>query len=182
MLLKEFVVQSAIFEARNYIRDNLIENVNDYLSLTLAKLNNKKPEDTAKGKPDYIDLGHLAVIVTGLKILANPDYRTGLTKQDVGINPNDAKELFAVLNKVDKDGKDPEDVLNVFIALCKLAPAAAKKQRAELEIFQTGDDAERKHAAQELQRLIIKVGQMFNKLRASSTTTRGVDIPSLGEI
>lgn len=182
MLLKEFVVQSALFEARKYVRDNLMENINDYLSLTVAKLNGKKPEDVAKGKPDYIDLGHLAFIVTGLKILANPDYRTGLTKQDVGINPNDAKELFNLLNRVDKQGKDPSDVINVFIALCKLAPAALKKQRAELEIFQTGDDAERKHAAQELQKLISKVSQTFGKLRVASTSTRGVDIPSLGAI
>lgn len=174
MILKELL----LFETKQY----LVENVNDYLSTTLAKLSNKKPEDTARGAKNYIDLGHLAFIITGLKILANPDYRTGLTKSEVGINPNDAKELFDILNRVDRNGKDPADVINVFIALCKLAPAGLKRQRAELEIFQTGDESERRHAAQELQKFLLKVSQMFNKVRVASNSTRGVDIPNLGDI
>jgi len=183
MKLKEFLVESAIIEARAYIRDNLFENVNDYLSLMLTKLSNKKPEDNFKsGSPDAVDLDHLAMIITGLKVVANPDFRAGLTKQDIGINPNDAKELFNVLNQVDKMGKDQSGIINVFKALCKLTPAGLKHERAKLDIFKTGDDAERKNQAQELQKLVVKVSQMFNKIKTSASATRGVDIPTLGEL
>jgi len=182
MKLKEFLVESALVEAKAYIRDNLFENVNDYLSLTLTKINNKKPQDLFKAGPDMLDLDHLAMIITGLKIVSNPDYRAGLTKQDVGINPNDAKELFNLLNQVDKQGKDQSSVMNVFKALCKLAPQGLKNERTKLDIFKTGDDAERKHEAQELQKLVVKVGQMFNKIRTAANSTRGVDIPTLGDM
>ena len=182
MKLKEFLLESALTEMKAHIKDNLFENINDYLSLTLAKINNKKPQDLFKPGADMLDLDHLAMIITGLKIVANPDYRAGLTKNQIGINPNDAKDLFNILNQVDKMGKDQPGVINVFKALCKLAPSALKNERAELEIFKTGDDAERKHQAQELQKLIVKVGQMFNKIRNAASSTRGVDIPSLGDI
>jgi len=183
MKLKEFLVESALIEVRAHIRDNLFENINDYLSLTLAKLNNKKPQDLFKaGSPDEINLDHLAMIIAGLKVVANPDFRAGLTKQDIGINPNDAKDLFNLLNQVDKQGKDQGAVINVFKAVCKLAPQGLKNERAKLDIFKTGDDAERKHEAQELQKLVVKVGQMFNKIRTAANSTRGVDIPTLGDM
>ena len=178
MLLKEFVLESAITSSRN----ELFENVSEYLTLTLAKLNKRQLDISNKESLDYVDLSHLAIIVTGLKILANPDYRTGLTKREIGINPNDSKDLIAILNRVDKQGKDPRDVLNVFLALCKLAPSGLKQQRQELEAFATGTDDERKKAAQELQKFIIKASQMFNKIKFSSSSTRGVDVASLGEI
>jgi hypothetical protein len=181
MRLVEFIIESTINQTRAHIRDNLFENVNDYLTTTLAKLNSKKPQDLFKaGDPNTLDLNHLALILTGLKIIANPDYRAGLTKRDVGINPNDAKELFNLLNQVDKQGKDSTSVLNVFKSLCKMAPAALKQQREALDIFKTGDDAERKHAAQDLQKFVLKVAQVFNKVHVSAQSTRGVDIPALG--
>lgn len=180
MKLKDFILEAAIVEARNLI---LLETVNDYLSLVAAQIKNKKPADLFKdGDPKALDLDHLALIVTGLKIVSNPDYRGAVTKKDIGINPNDAKELFNVLNQVDKMGKDDQAVTNVFKALCKLAPQGLKKERAELDVFKTGSDAERNHELQELQKLVTKVSQMFSKLRASSQTTRGVDVPSLGDI
>lgn len=105
------------------VRWFVVDSVDDFLSLTLAKLKNKKPEDNFKeGDANAIDLDHLAKIVVGLKILANPDHRAGITKRDIGINPNDAKDLFNLLDKVDKTGKDPEAVTVVFTALGKLAP------------------------------------------------------------
>jgi hypothetical protein len=182
MKLKEFIIESAIASARKHVRENLLENVNDYLSLVLAQLNNKKPQDLFKADdPKALDLNHLAMIMTGMKIIADPDYRAGITKRDVGMNPNDAKELFNLLNLVDKQGKDQDQIKNVFVALCKLAPGALKKQREELDILKAGDDAERKHEIANLQKFMIKTSQLFNKVRVASQGTRGVDVPSLGE-
>lgn len=181
MKLREFIIESAIVSVKAHIRDNLFENVADYLGLVIAQVNNKKPEDLFKANdPKALDLDHLAMILTGLKIIADPDFRAGITKRDVGINPNDAKELFNLLNQVDKQGKDSEAVKNVFKALCKLALPALKKQREELNILKMGDDAERKHMATDLQKLLTKTSQLFNKVRGSAQSTRGVDVPSLG--
>ena len=183
MLLKEFVISSAIYETKNLIRDSLYESINDYLSMTSAQLKTKKPQDVFKeGDPKAVDLDHLALIVTGLKIISNPDYRAGITKRDVGVNVNDAKELFNLLNQVDKFGKDQPAIANVFKALCNLAKPALKKQREELEILKVGDDAQRKHTIQELDKLISKASQMFNKIKTSANSTRGVDIASLGDL
>jgi hypothetical protein len=182
MKLKEFIIESAIVSVKEHVRDHLLENVNEYLSAVFAKLNNKKPQDLFKlNDPNAIDLDHLASILTGLKVLAEPDYRVSLTKRDVGINPNDAKELFNLLNLIDRQGKDPDQIKNVFTALCKIAPGALKQQRQEIEILKTGDDAERKHEVQALQKFMIKISQMFGKIRTASQGTRGVDVPSLGE-
>jgi len=180
MKLKEFLLESTIQSATTHIRDNLFESIVDYLSLVIAQINNKKPDELFKPGPNALDLDHLATILTGLKIVADPDYRAGITKRDVGMNPNDAKELFNVLNQVDKQGKDPEAIKNVFVALCKLAPQALKLQRSELDILSAGDEAERKHEAQSLQQVLTKATQLFNKVRVSATSTRGVDVPSLG--
>ena len=182
MKLKEFIIESALIETRTYIALELFENVNDYLALVLGKLKNKKTAELFKtGDPNAIDLDHLAMIIAGLKIIANPDYRAGLTKADIGMEPNDAKQLFNLLNQVDKQGKDPMEVANVFKAICKLAPNAVKKQRATLDLLKTGDDAERQHEVQELSKFQIKVGQVFGKIKTAAVGTRGVDVPDLGE-
>lgn len=182
MKLREFIIESAFVSTKQIVKDSLFEGVNDYLSLIVAKVNNKKPEDLFKPGPDAIDLDHLAMIITGLKIIADSGYRTGISKQDIGINPNDAKELFNLLNNIDKNGKDSAGVVNVFKALCKLSPVGFKKQREELDIIKTGDDAARKAAAQSIQKLTIQIGQIFNKVKTSASTTGGVDIQSLGSI
>lgn len=182
MKLREFIIESAIVSAKAHIRDHLYENITDYLGLVIAQINNKKHEDLFKANdPKAIDLDHLAMIITGMKIIADPDFRAGITKRDVGINPNDAKELFNLLNQVDKQGKDSEAVKNVFKALTNLAAPALKNQREELNILKTGDDAERKHMAADLQKIMTKTSQLFNKVRISAQSTRGVDVPSLGQ-
>jgi hypothetical protein len=181
MKLKEFIIESAIVSAKAHIRDHLMENINDYLALVIAQLSNKKPQDLFKeNDPKSLDLDHLALMITGLKIIAEPDYRAAITKRDVGVNVNDARELFNLLNLVDKQGHDPDTVNNVFKALCKLAPPALKRQREELEILKIGDDAQRKHAIQDLQKFSAKTVQIFNKVRQSAQSTRGVDVPNLG--
>jgi hypothetical protein len=183
MRLKEFLIESSINKASNFISQNLNESVVDYLQLVYAKLKNKKPEELFKqGSRDALDLDHLAMIITGLKIIAEPDYRASITKQDVGVNINDAKELFNLLNQVNKLGDDPASIVNVFKALTKLAMPSLKRQRQELEILKVGDDAERDHMAQNIQKLTLKTTQLFNKVRAASTGTRGVDVPTLGDV
>jgi hypothetical protein len=187
MKLRDLLVEAAIVDIRTMIVERLLENVNDYLSLTMAKLKNKKPEEAFKaGDPQAVDLDHLALIVTGLYILSNPDYRAGITKQDVGMNPNDLKELFNLLDQVNKQGKDPIAIQNVFKMLCNLAKPALKKKRAELDILQTGDDAERKHELQELEKFTLKVSQMFNKLKSGRDSWKAaggkVELASLGDL
>jgi len=182
MRLKQFLIESTITKATNVIAQ-LDENVVDYLALVYGKLKNKKPEELfGANAKDGINLDQLALIITGLKIIAEPDYRAGITKRDVGVNVNDAKELYNFLNQVDKQGHNQSSIENVFKALAKLAGPSLKKQRQELEVLKLGDDAERQHMAQNIQKLQNKTSQIFNKIRIASTSTRGVDIPTLGDV
>ena len=183
MRFYNFMIESTLESTEQYIKYQLIENINDFLSQTIAKLNNKKPDEIFKSdNPFAINLDHLAIIMTGLRIISNPDYRTAITKDDVGMNPNDAKDLINVLNQIDKNGKDSIAVLNIFKALCKMAPNVLKKQREELNVLQAGDDATRKQEIQKLQRFATLTSQIFNKVQSASTSTRGVNIPSLESI
>lgn len=169
MKLKEFIVESALIEVRSYVANNLFEDVNQYLSLTLAKLKNKKPEEAFKdGDRNAVDLDHLTSIVVGLKVLANSDHRAALTKSDIGIQANDSKEIFRLFSEISKDGNDNPQVEKVFASIAKLAPTAIKKQRSEFEQLKSGDDAERNHIIQQLEQFLHKVSQAYGKLRQSS--------------
>lgn len=172
MKLNEFILESALVEMRSFVANNLFEDVNQYLSMALAKIKNKKPEEAFKeGDPNAVDLDHLTSIVIGLKILSNADHRDSMTKDDIGISPNDPKQFFKLLADVAKDGKDTNDVKAVFAKIAKLAPTAIKKQRTEFEELRSGEEAERKQVQQKLEQFILKVSQLYGKLRQAATTS-----------
>ena len=185
MKLKEFIVESALVEMRNFVANNLFEDVNQYLTMTLAKIKNKSPAEAFKqGDPTAVDLDHLTSIVIGLKILSNADHRDAMTKDDIGISPNDPKQFFKLLADVAKDGKDTTDVKKVFDKIAKLAPTAIKKQRTEFEQLRSGEDAERKHVQQKLEQFTHKVSQLYGKLSqlASGAKSKNMnDVKTVGQ-
>lgn len=169
MKLQQIVLESALVAAREAVRDMILEDVTQYLALTLGKLKNKSPEEAFKsGDKTAVDLDHLTSIVVGLKILANSDHRAAFTRDDIGIQPNNPKELFKLFNDISKDGTDPGYVKKAFERIGSLAPTAVKKQRAEFEKLKVGTDAERRSAVKELETFSNKVTQAFGKLRAQA--------------
>ena len=175
MKLQEFVVESALSEIRKQITSDLFEDVNQYLSLTLAKLKNKKPEELFKtGDPHAIDLDHLAQVVIALKVLGNSDHRSALSKNDVGFQASDNKELFKFLTDVSKDGKDPTYVKKAFAVIAKLTPTAIKKQIEEFQKLRDGEDAERQQVIKNLEQFMHKVSQYYGKLRGTSQAKQDI--------
>ena len=106
--------------------------------------------------------------MVGLKILANSDHRAAFTRDDIGIQPNNPKELFKLFNDIAKDGNDPSYVKKAFKTIGTLAPTALKKQRSEFEKLKVGSDAERRAGIQELEQFSNKVTQAFGKLRSQA--------------
>jgi hypothetical protein len=184
MKLKEFIIESAISEIRKSFTQELFEDVNQYLALTLAKLKNKKPEEAFKtGDPHAIDLDHLSQVIIAMKVLGNSDHRSALTKNEVGFTPADSKELFKFLSDVAKDGNDPQYVKKAFAVIAKLTPTAIKKQTAELQKLKDGSDAERSEVIRNLEQFMHKVSQYYGKLRSAGTKSTSVqDVKTLGTV
>jgi hypothetical protein len=168
MKLRELVVETALIELRKLIADNfLFESVSDHLAVTIAKLKNKDPSKLFNGSPDGIDLDHLALILTGLNVLGNTDYRDAMTKEDIGIDPKNAQELFKLLDEVAKVGKDPEAVTVVFDKIKEIAPKVYTKKRAELDDLKSKDEAVRNQEIKKLEAYMHKVTQSYQKLKTS---------------
>ena len=183
MKLQDFLLEATIVELRKHV-DVISEDVNQYLTLALAKIKNKSPDEAFKdGDSTAVNLDHLTSIVIGLKILANNDYRSVMTRNDIGIQASNPKELFKLFTDVSKDGNsDPSYVVKAFDSICKLAPTAVKKQRSEFEKLRSGSDAERRQVAQELEQFTHKVSQSYGKLRQQAqSSNKQIDIKTLSQ-
>lgn len=160
MKLRNLNEEIAIYELRKEISEVLAESISDYLATSLAQLKHEKD----------VDLDRLAEIVAGLKVLAKPEHRETMTKDDIGINPNSFKELFDLLKSVPKDGKNPPKLVNdVFTALKAVAPSLHKKTREELEVLKSGEKAERDQMINKLTAFFTKANQLFMKLKTRAT-------------
>ena len=182
MRLQEFIIESAIAEIRKSITQELFEDVNQYLALTLAKLKNKKPEEVFKtGDPQAIDLDHLSQVIIAMKVLGNSDHRSALTKNEIGFTAADSKELFKFLSDVAKDGNDPQYVKKAFAVIAKLTPTAIKKQNSELQKLKDGTDSERSAIIRNLEQFMHKVSQYYGKLKSAGTKSSSLqDVKTLG--
>jgi len=168
MKLRDLVVESMIFDLRVQVGAVLGESVADYLSTAVAVLRAKKPEEIFGDSPK-IDLEQMAKIITGLKVLSNKEYRDSITKDDVGLNVQSAKEVFDMLNNVPKDGKNvPKTTDDIFTALKGLVPSLYKKELEKLEQLKDGDESDRKKEIDDLAALTTKVGQMFQSIKSKS--------------
>ena len=181
MEFSNYLIEATVLNVINQHKQVLIENVNEYLALVVAKLkNHKDPFNAPEGQ--RIDLDHLANVVVGLKILGDSDFRQPITKKDIGFNPTDPKDLFNFLNKIDKLGKDPVDVEHILQGLAKIAPSAIKKQQDEFNLLKSGTPAQKQAITSKLEAFMHKVTQIFgavNKAKNSGKSGETVVIPSL---
>lgn len=159
----------AIYEIRERVGTHLSESISDYLGMTIAQLKNDK----------QIDLDKLAEIVAGLKVIGNKDHRESITKDDIGINPNNVKELYNLLNSVSKDiSKSDKMVDEVFTALKSIAPSMYKKTRQEFEVFEKGTKAEKEQLIQKISSFATKVNQLFYKIRHGTSAPTPKEAPT----
>lgn len=146
----------------------LSESIVDFLGATLAKLKHAHPEEVfSEHNPDKVSIEELAKLITGLKIISNKDHREVITKDDVGINPNSAREVFQLLDDVKKDGKHDKDVMKIFGKLADLSPSIYNRELDKLKVLKKDGDAH-DAALMELEKFMLKVSQMFQKLKTGT--------------
>jgi hypothetical protein len=168
MKIRELVISSAEFEVRKAVREKLAESINKHLTSAVALFKARDDEDASdKG----VNLDQLAQLIAGLKVLSKREHRDVITKDDVGVDPNNAKDLFALLDKIpDKPTAEvAKPQAEVFTALAALAPSLLKKEREELELLVDKDSAKRHAAISKLSSFATKVDQMFNQFHTAAT-------------
>jgi Cu/Ag efflux protein CusF len=107
--------------------ETLTEAVNAHLQAAASVLGRRSSSDAdLKG----IDIGELASIVASLKALSKAEYRDSMTKDDIGINPRSAKDLFTFFDKIPSSEKGKLTGLpkEVVTALSKLVPSVNKSE------------------------------------------------------
>jgi hypothetical protein len=166
--LTEVINESVATQVRGAVVEVLSESIVDFLGVTLAKLKHKHPEEVfSEHNPDKVSLEELAKMITALKVISRKEYRSAITHEDVGINPNSAREVFKLLDDVKKDGKTEKNVSKVFDSLSGLAPSIYRKELQQLKQLEI-DGEEHDQAVTELEKFMLKVGQFFTKLKAGT--------------
>jgi hypothetical protein len=171
MKIRELVAESALFELRRAVTTKLSEAINKHLLSASAALSNRKDTDKdLKG----VDVDQLASIITTMKVLSNAEYRDSMTKDDIGINPRNAKELFSFLDQI-PDNKSqelsgvPKEVVS---AVTHLAPSIKSKEVERLKDLGSDDVDTRRAAEAYLKAFATKVDLSYNKVRAAAEATQ----------
>lgn len=170
MKLSDLIIESKLSELRAKIPTLLAESLSEYLAVTLSKLKNKKSDELFKDeKNPLVDLDRLATYITGLKILGNSQYRSAITKDDIGINPGDVTELFKLLDTIPKEeSKIVKEVDDVFDALKSLSPAMFKKERERLDSLKDDESPEKEDVIKKLSAFSLKINQIFSKSKQAT--------------
>lgn len=172
MKLLDISTEAVIVEVRRVINQLLAESISDYLSLAVARLKSKTPSELFMPGPYQFDLDQFAEVIAGLKVLSKADYRETLTHEDLGIDPNDFRELFKFLQSVTRDGKEmPKLTRSVFASLKHVAPSLFKKTRDELEVLKSGRGEKRTEEIRNLSAFVTKANEMFNRVKHQATST-----------
>lgn len=169
MKLRQINTEVALFELREQVGTILGESISDYLAVALAQLKNGKTPD----------LDQLAELIAGLKVLSHSDHRESLTRDDIGINPNNMKELFNVLNGVTKDGKNmPKLTAEMFAALKSIAPSMYRKTREELATLEKGEKAAKEQLIRKIEAFAMKANQLFYKIKHGTNAPANKPAPA----
>lgn len=119
-------------------------------------------------KTEKLDLEQLADIITAIKLLTNADYRTAMTKQDVGIDPNNAHELLKMLDTIPSDPVKPLPTsTRTFVRTVALMSKSLRAKELEaLKALISSDRLVRQAAQVELGKLASLVTAALEKLKA----------------
>lgn len=120
-------------------------------------------EKTAK-----LDLETIADIVTAIKLLTNADYRSVMTKHDVGIDPNNADQLLKMLDSIPSDPtKELPNNTRKFVRAVALMSKSQRSQEMEnLKALLSSDKHVRAKAQDELTALSSKIIKAIERLKA----------------
>jgi hypothetical protein len=165
MKINDLIIESLVFEIRLTMREALSEAITDYFAQILAKL--RRAEELS-----HDEVQRVSSLIAGIKVLSVPQYRQAMTRSDIGINPNSARELHDLLVKIPKDGKLDRLTDEVFQALSKIAPSIFKKELEEIEALNRAPKQEHEHQVNKLAALFAKIYQAFNKTKTAAANNK----------
>lgn len=183
MKLRDLSNSTLIFEVRQSLVVLLSESISDYMSTVLAKLKAKKPEELFDGDKPEISLDRLASLVAGLKVLGTSSYRQAMTKDDLGIDPNNVKDFAKLLDSIPRDGKNiPQLTVAVFTALKVIAPKIFKTEREAMDKLKSDQASERTAKIADLQKFSDQVNKIFKSVREKSTASKSTEPAKDGKL
>lgn len=164
MAFKDYLIEDA---ALQFFHLPLLEAVNGHLAKTLAALQARGDDDNGSAG---IDFKRLSDIVTTLRIIGSKELRGGITKDDVGFDPNNVDDIYDALSRVPDSPKAsmPSDVGKFFKEVASLSNKMKKEELINLNNLLDKDPKVRQAALQKLKVLSTKVDQMYNKLKATA--------------
>lgn len=172
MKLHELQSEAARVKVRQEVAEIVSESIIELFGTTLAKLKNKHPEELfSEHNPDKLSLEQIAKMITALKVISNKEYRSVMTHEDVGINPNSAREVFQLLDSIKKTGQQDTHSVKVIDNLASLAPSIYRTEMKSLGDLKEDDDEKRKAAISKLEQFMLKASQMFQKLKTGVSGT-----------
>jgi hypothetical protein len=168
---KSFLRESLEAELLEHLRGDVFlqESVLDLFSKAVAQVKN------ADGVPKGVDVTQLATMMTFLSILGNTSHRAAMTKDDIGIDPSNVKDLYDLLNKVKGTGAQEGDVENVVKNVVGLAPSQLHKTEEDLQQLTSDDPTARKAVVDRITAFYTKLQAAMAKMKtiASAGTNAG---------
>jgi hypothetical protein len=158
---KKFLLEQKRNELFEQIGSNMLvmESVLDLFSKAVAQVKN------SEGVPSGVDVSNLAMMITFLKILGNKDHKAAITKDDVGIDPNNIKEVYDLLDKVKGSGPQDGQVEKVVHAVVTLAPSELHKTQELVGKLKSEDPTERKTGVDYLSKFFGNLQQAMAKMK-----------------
>lgn len=119
-------------------------------------------------KLEKLDLEQLADIITAIKLLTDSNYRSAMTRSDVGIDPNNAEQLLKMLDTIPSDpAKQLPTAARDFVkSVALMSKSLRAKELASLKELTSSDRAKREQAHTSLGKLASLIASSLEKLRA----------------
>lgn len=119
---------------------------------------------------EKFDMNELADVITAIKLLTNPNYRSVMTRRDIGVDPRNAEELLQMLGSIPSlPSKDMPSKTKEFVkALALMGKSLRAKELEELKKLLGASSSERDKAISDLQALSNNVVKALDSLKAKA--------------
>lgn len=163
MLLRHLIINRYLEEVQRHPKlMSLLEDAGAML-WTAAKT-----AKTDREKTEKFDFDELADVVTAIKLLTNADYRQAMTKQDIGIDPNNADQLLKMLDSIPSDPTRalPKQTRDFVRSVALMSKSQRAKELEALKALVGPDQGARRKAQEDLAKLSDQIVKAIERLKA----------------
>ncbi len=174
MQFKSFITKNTTKNLFESIQNDevLMEGIVDFIGKYVAQIKNKDDLST-------LDISQLAVMMTALQILGDKDLRDSITKDDVGIDAADTKQVYNLLQNVKAEGSQESGVKKVINGIVQLAKTKLKANVDTLALLKSDDETEKKNVINMISKMYSNLQQSMNKMKSS--IGKDTDIGKIGD-